>query len=208
MYCPMQLDCKTMTGVTQKCPNLSECMQHSPLNRMTALLTYFLNQGVTPEEVNSEEQPIGFKDVLQAALSLQRVYFTHNSDYENRDAIIFGKPLKWEDIRGGAYSFSELTLQKLEELVNQGFALITARHNDSPYVGEFLTFARNQADRGFNFHFHGYVISPKREDYRISIDGISFHGHCTPELISEFEKFIGIPDDKYIKPDYLFAWWD
>lgn len=57
MFCPMELDCKTMSGVNYKCPNLTECLRNSRLNKMQAIVLYFLNLGVKPEDIKVDGQP-------------------------------------------------------------------------------------------------------------------------------------------------------
>ncbi len=208
MLCPMQLDCKAMTGVIYQCPNVSECLRNSRLNRIEALLLYFLNQGVKPEDIKVDGQPLQLSNILASPTSLQRANFIYNTDHQTRDAIIFGTRLQWSEVFGGANNFYELTVDQLQQLINQGFASPIEKQNNSPMIAEFLTFARIQASRGFEFTFEGYAISPFREDYRVSIDGIVFNGTCSNQLIAEFQDFVGSPDELDIKPNYLRAWWD
>ncbi|WP_375515590.1 hypothetical protein [uncultured Nostoc sp.] len=44
MYCPMGLDCRQMTGVDYKCPNISACHEHSRKPSMVKIVFYLLNQ--------------------------------------------------------------------------------------------------------------------------------------------------------------------
>ncbi|WP_193200919.1 hypothetical protein [Nostoc sp. MG11] len=44
MYCPMGLDCRQMTGVDYKCPNISACHEHSGKPSMVKIVFYLLNQ--------------------------------------------------------------------------------------------------------------------------------------------------------------------
>lgn len=57
MFCPQELDCKTMSGVTYKCPNLTECLHNSRFNKMQAIVLYFLNLGVKPEDIKVDGKP-------------------------------------------------------------------------------------------------------------------------------------------------------
>ncbi|MUG94344.1 hypothetical protein F7734_18965 [Scytonema sp. UIC 10036] len=197
-----------MTGVIYNCPNLSECLRNTRLNRMQALLLYFLNKGVKPEDIKVDGKPLQVSEILSQHSLLNPSDFTCNRDYLTRDNIIFGSSLQWEEICGGAKNFDRLTVEQLQQLVDLGFASPIEKQNFSPAICEFLTFGRIQKSRGFVFTFEGYVISPFREDYRVSIDGIVFNGMVSQELIDDFEAFITSPDELDIKPNYLRAWWD
>lgn len=139
---------------------------------------------------------------------LDRENFVYNRDYQTRDSIIFSSSLNWSELFGGVKIFYELSVEQLQQLVNQGFASPIEKHNNSPAIVEFITFARIQQSKGFIFTFEEYVVSPFREDYRVSIDGIVFNGICTNQVLADFEAFVGSPDELDIKSNYLRAWWD
>lgn len=70
MFCPMDLDCRTMTGVIYQCPNVVECLRHSRLNKIEALMLYFLNQGVKPEDMNIDGQSLPIREVLNQSTQI------------------------------------------------------------------------------------------------------------------------------------------
>ncbi len=207
MFCPMQLDCQAMTGVIYNCPNLSECLDNSPLNRREAIRLYFLNQGIKPEDIriNGGSTQDNNPDYYSCLYSSS---FTYNFDGETRDRIIFGTSIVWEDSMGGARRFHNLSRENLQQLISQGFANPADAQNFSPTVGDFFDFAQRQGNKGFEFIFEGYVISPERPDYRVSIDGLFYRGICSTELIFDFQEFVNEPDELEIEPNYLRAWWD
>ncbi len=122
--------------------------------------------------------------------------------------MIFGAPVQWGETYGGVKNFTNLSVEKLQQLIAQRFADPAAGHNNSPTIREFLEFGQQQAAKGFNFSFEGYAVSPDRGDYRVSIDGILFNGSCPHQLIVEFQEFVGDPDELDLDPYYLRAWWD
>lgn len=203
----MQLDCQNMTGVIYNCPNLSECLDNSTLSRKEAIRLYFLNQGIKPEDIKINVQPPLENNLFYSPCSYSST-FTYNLDSETRDRIIFGTPIEWEDSMGGAQHFHNLTREKLEQLISQSFANPLDAQNFSPTISELLEFARRQASKGFEFTFEGYVISPQRPDYRVSIDALVYRGICSTELIFDFQEFANGPDEIDIEPNYLRAWWD
>ena len=207
MFCPMQLDCKSMTGIIYHCPNLDECLENSPLNKIEAIRLYYLNQGVKPEELLLKDRPNGRSQRNQRPAA-QRGNFIYNRDSDTRDRMLFGGPVQWAETYGGIKNFSKLSLEKLQQLIAQRFVDPTSAENNSPTIREFSEFAQEQALRGFDFYFEGYAISPEREDYHARIEGIVFNGNCPHQLIVEFQEFVGDPDELELDPYYLRAWWD
>ena len=205
-FCPALLDCMAMTAVTNDCPNLAHCLANSPLNRKSAMRLYYLNKGINPEYIRVERISLQLSPTLQKYIPTTN--FTYNTDYPTRDAIIFGMQINWEEVGGGAKNFYYLTLEKLYQLIEHNFALITEKHNESPSIGDFFTFAEIQAVNSYIFTFEGYAIMPRRCDYRISLDGIVFNGDYSPQLLADFRDFVGVPDELSIEPNYLRAWWD
>ena len=204
----MQLDCQAMTGIIYNCPNLSECLDNSPLNRREAMRLYFLNQGIKPEDIRINRRLTQDNNFLDSPCLYNNSSFTYNFDSETRDRIIFGTPLAWDDYMGGARRFHDLTREKLQQLISQGFANPADTQNFSPTISDLFDFAQRQANKGFEFTFEGYVISPERSDYRVSIDGLFYRGICSTELIFDFQEFVNEPDELDIEPNYLRAWWD
>lgn len=139
-----------------------------------------------------------------------------NLNYQQRDEIIFGKCLVWEeDICGGYEHFEDLSLEQLAQLLEKNFAHPEEAHNYSPTIQEFYDFGKKSQALGFNPVFTGYVISPDRKDYRTSISGIDIKVdveeielEIDASLMWEFENFARKADDKIINYWRLYAWWD
>jgi hypothetical protein len=204
----MKMDCKMMTGVIYNCPNLSECLENSPLHRMEALLLYCMNQEIEPENIKIDGQRVQLSEILEQPTLLLRASFAYNTDYETRDIIIFGNPVQWDSSCGGVYNFSSLPVDSLQQLIAQGFVNPIERQNDAPTIQAFVAFAREQAVNGVDFTFQGYAVSPFREDYRVSIDGILFRGTYPHQVLAAFHQFVRGADDISVNSEYLFAWWD
>lgn len=207
MYCPMQLDCQSMTGIIHNCPNVKQCLENSPLDRKEALRLYFLNLGVNPEDINIQTEPLNPSFIF--SLFSPRQSFNYNRDYATRDTIIFGNPIDWQNCcLSGIHSFEALTVDQLQELLDRGFADPTERQNFSPTIGELFQFGQSQKIKGFDWTFQGYVVSPNREDYRVSIDGIEWRGDACYQIIADFEVIAQNADELNIEPNFLRAWWD
>ncbi|MCV3214498.1 hypothetical protein OGM63_13415 [Plectonema radiosum NIES-515] len=138
-----------------------------------------------------------------------------NQDYHRRDEIVFGQRINWDEDFGGAERFQNLSLEQLEKLLEEGFANPQEKQNFSPTIEQFYEFGKNCVAKGYNLVFIGYAISPDREDYRTSIEGIEvrvetelIESRIDANLRDEFEKFAQSADETEINFSVLYAWWD
>ena len=132
-----------------------------------------------------------------------------NGDYITRDNMIFGE-YDEDEYTGGIRHFT-CEPDLIHELLDNNFVDPEDCQNYSPYISEFL----EVADRIPDCHvaFECYSVSPERDDYRISIEGIhvvipdtdydaielcveSFNGADTFNFHHEGDSF------------FLHAWWD
>lgn len=126
-----------------------------------------------------------------------------NPDYKNRDSIIFGE-YNEQDYLGGTKRFENLSLKQLEELVEKDYIGLNECQNLSPPVQDFLEFMRKYP----KVNAHGYVVSHKRDDYRTSIEGLSYHGEVNKELLLDFVHLCRHADEFVAEEEELFSWWD
>jgi hypothetical protein len=95
---------------------------------------------------------------------------------KRREEIVFGTPVDWKKATGGIKRFNDLTLEKLNQLMELGVVDMESTQNDSPSIGEFRAFIMKNT----GFVLTGYVVSPGRTDYndgnRVNVDGIQFVG--------------------------------
>lgn len=129
--------------------------------------------------------------------------------------IVFGQRINWNEDLGGAEHFHNLSLDKLEKLLEEGFANPQEKQNFSPTIKQFYEFGKKCVAKGYNAVFIGYAISPDREDYRTSIEGIEvriqtelIEARIDFNLRDEFEKFAESADETEINFSVLYAWWD
>lgn len=126
-----------------------------------------------------------------------------NKDIKRRDEIIFGK-YDPNEYRGGIRYFTRITVDKVRQLVDEGFMSTEDRQNFAPSVGELIKFAEKWNK---NYVFSGYAVIDTRDDYRVSIDTIDSVGGIGSNVEQrEFYKLIKDADEKEI--EYGHAWWD
>ena len=135
-----------------------------------------------------------------------------NTDAEVRERIIFGEPYNKENYLGGIRSFyitleNGINLRQLEELIEKRFVEMDGCHNDSPTTNEFYEFMKKYPQ----CRLEGYTVSPDRQDYRTTFDGIYCTDKITPELKEAFAKtflFARYVAEYTFEDDILRAWWD
>lgn len=126
-----------------------------------------------------------------------------NYDVNKRDNMIFGEDYCKEKYLGGARHFDRIDYQLAKELINCGFMDPEEAQNCSPYVEDLVDFLEEHN----NFYAFGYVISPERQDYRVSLEGIaSDEPFKDLEDAKEFIDLCRSADEFSVNLPY--AWWD
>ena len=129
--------------------------------------------------------------------------FNYNKDWEKRDELLFGEANIEKYKYGGIRHFSELDVDTLEMLLNNNHADPEEQHNDAPCIKEIYEFMVNHPD----FVAHGYAVSPERDDYRISIEGVDgTHAEKDMDTIIDFVNLFRYADEFNI--EYLWCWFD
>ena len=126
-----------------------------------------------------------------------------NKDVKVRDEIIFGA---YNEARygGGIRSFKNLCLAKLEKLVEKDFIDLRDRQNNCPSVKEIWTFMQKYPD----YKAHGYAVTIQREDYRVSLEGVS--KDRSADTIEELKDFVDMfrYADNFDIEGRMYCWFD
>ena len=126
----------------------------------------------------------------------------YNYDDKRRCEIIgLSYPPKY---LGGCQSFERLTLDKLQLLLNEGFIDPEECQNCSPSTMEFKEFL----DAYPEATVHGYIVSPTRGDYRVTIEGMEYHGEVSKPMLADFVEMFRYADDLEYSSEYLYCWFD
>jgi hypothetical protein len=124
-------------------------------------------------------------------------------EQSRRDNIIFGvnhHPLAYA---GGAEDFEHLKLSQLKLLIDNHYIDLKSEHNSSPTVQEFYDFMKKHP----NFQATGYAINHRRDDCRVSLDGVQCQTkELTKEEINDFVEMFRDADEFNIHTGY--AWYD
>jgi len=76
--------------------------------------------------------------------------------------------------------YAGLTASGLELLIEKGFADPEERQNSAPSIKEFLEFLKAHP----RFGAHGYIVTPERGDYRVSVEGVSATGCDAKDIVA------------------------
>ena len=130
-----------------------------------------------------------------------------NKDFKRRDEIIFGsyEPDKY---LGGCRSFS-CSYETMKTLVENNFIEMNECQNCSPYTKDFMEILQGVD----NVSFEAYAISPDRDDYRVTIEGVDIE---IPDwdygkvcfLVESFHYADEFSFQHFEGVYYLHAWWD
>jgi hypothetical protein len=130
---------------------------------------------------------------------------TFNADYKKRNQIVFGDDdVEGETWLGGTRHFEALDFKQLERLVDNDFIDLEGTQNCSPSAGEFMEFLEKYPKATA----HGYAVSHKRDDYRVSLEGVGFRGRVSKKLLMDFVYLCRHADEFHAGDGELYAWWD
>ena len=131
--------------------------------------------------------------------------FLFNPNYIRRDELLDIESRFWDDEENDDDIVEvEIPLEALELLFAEKFIDPHSRQNYSPSAHEFLQFMRKYP----NVVAHGYAVSPYRDDYRISIEGLMVEPEdVTPALRADFELLCQNADVLDLQGE-LYSWWD
>lgn len=129
--------------------------------------------------------------------------FELNADWQRRDVLIFGSAQDWNRAAGGIIRFEDLDAANLEQLLGEKFADPEGCQNSGPAASQSLAFMKKWPQ----VKAIGYAVSPERDDYRVTIEGLVCKDNIPPELMEEFSRWRDA-DEYENRPDLLSAWWD
>lgn len=130
-----------------------------------------------------------------------------NKDYVKRDEIIFGG-YDPKSYIGGCKNF-HCSYKTMEKLVEENFIELDECQNSSPYTKDFMDILKDVD----NVRFIAYAISPDRDDYRVTIEGVDVEIQDTNfDEVSLLVESFHYADEFTFKHEgdtyYLYAWWD
>jgi hypothetical protein len=129
-----------------------------------------------------------------------------NRNHARRDELLGTAHVRYS---GGIKPFAGLAVDALAALFAERFVDPACRQNEGPAAGDVLRFIQ----RWPCVTARGYAVSRRREDYRVSLDGLECDLRRVPaaereKLRAEFALFCRGADEYSDDAERLFAWWD
>jgi len=106
---------------------------------------------------------------------------------------------------GGIYSFRDMSVGTFDALLKNGFIDLYGRLYWSPTIAQFRVFAEKYKDE--DMRFTGYLVSPDREDYRVSIEGIVANS-LNQQFMQDFKMLFMMADEFECRDGYQRCWFD
>jgi len=122
-----------------------------------------------------------------------------------REKIVFGESIDWEESSGGVVRFRRLEAETGEQLIDDGYLNPEERQNYAPSAGEIVAFALEHG--GF---VDGYMVHPERPDARISLVGLAIPSkHCDVGTVAAFANRFRHADEFTADAEHgCSAWFD
>jgi hypothetical protein len=135
--------------------------------------------------------------------------FPFNRDFERRNAMLqpflsTEGPFAELGVAANIFYFRDVPAEVVARLLAERFMDPDQRQNASPSSAEFLAFMQRHP----GVLAHGYATSIEREDYRVSIEGVSYTGAASDELRRDAVRLFGSADECRVDGAGLYVWYD
>lgn len=117
--------------------------------------------------------------------------FNRNQQNE-REQLIFHRDYDEKYYLGGCERFEDLDVNTALYLIQRGFLDPEDDQNGSPTAQEMVDFCM---DHDGEWTLHGYVISPKQDDCRVTIEGVQSSGPLSADAAVDFLKTFRYADE-------------
>ena len=121
-----------------------------------------------------------------------------------RDLVLFNEPYDESKYAGGIRHFSELYGDDLQELFRLGVIDPRDAQNCCPNVTKIAAFLKDHK----NFSAHGYAVSKKRDDYRVSLEGVACGPGYSMQDVWDFFRLFKAPDEFRVDELGMRCWYD
>ncbi|NET60063.1 MAG: hypothetical protein F6K47_29130 [Symploca sp. SIO2E6] len=106
-----------------------------------------------------------------------------------------------------AIKFEGLSLERLQQTIEEGYTTPSANFNAAPSVGSFIEFGQRCQENGVTATFDGIAFAD-RETPNLVVDTITVIGVKDLDFAGEFVQFVWGCDQLEISSQKLFSWWD
>ena len=123
----------------------------------------------------------------------------------DRDMILFNELYDEQKYSmGGIRKIESILFEDYVDLLRVGAIDPYDRQNDAPCADEIMKFVWAHP----NFYAFGYAVSPQRDDYRVSIEGVACTEEYSLQDVWDFFEVFPYPDELTIQKGLLRCWYD
>lgn len=128
----------------------------------------------------------------------------NKANVHQRDLVLFHEPYDESKYPGGVRRYDGISYADCKELYDLKVLDPEERQNAAPSVREIVEFLKRHP----NFRAHGYAVSPKRNDYRVSIEGVECGSGYDLEDVWDFFRVFEYPDELSVTEEGMRCWFD
>jgi len=129
---------------------------------------------------------------------------------ERREQLIFGRSFDPANYARNELAYFEgISVDTAKQLLAEGLLDPNIFHNESPTMGEMISFACSGTDEEIWF-FHGFTVSPSRPDCRITFEGMESYVLPSPSRLAEFLRLHSKADELLVNEEGYgcYCWYD
>lgn len=128
----------------------------------------------------------------------------NTKNVNQRDLVLFGEAYDESRYCGGIRRFEGVSYADCQELLNLTVIDPKGRQNNAPTAEEIVGFLKDHP----GFTAHGYAVSPKRDDYRVSFEGVECGEGYDLQDVWDFFDVFPYPDEYSVTPEGICCWYD
>lgn len=133
-----------------------------------------------------------------------------------RERILIGHEVDWSDQFGGMVRFwngegggDPIGPDRFRHLINAGYIDPDGSQNRSPTMEDLCSYGEMLVEKyDVAVQYTGYMISPDRDDGRITVTGITVTGSIPMAVRDGFRERFSEADNFSVGSDRCSAWWD
>ena len=126
---------------------------------------------------------------------------------DEREQIVFHRdydPKFYQ--RGGIARYKDVPFSAIKILAEKGCLNPDEMMDRGATIQDFIDFVEEHDQE--NWTFHGYVVSPDREDSRVGVEGIESKGKLSKDDLIDFLLEFRMADELDIEKGIAYCWYD
>lgn len=130
-----------------------------------------------------------------------------SAQVQERELLVFSRGYDPDNYRmGGIRYFDSMSVGTAKKLLDKGYIDPDDTQNCSPTMRDMIDFCDDGTDK---WYLHGYVVSPERDDCRITFEGVGSVSDLTQEEAFRFLRDFRFADELECDAGcHAYCWFD